>query len=52
MIAYEPVSVLGLLLCMCIFYNMQFHYLRLPGTDFIILCSYMTGLGIHCIFTF
>lgn len=34
------------------FYNMQFHSLRLPGTNFIILRSYMMGLGIYSISRF
>lgn len=34
------------------FYNKQFHYLRFPGTNFIISCSYTLGFRIYGISMF
>lgn len=55
--AHKPVSILGVFhvvfyVYAFFFYNKQFHYLRFPGTNFIILCSYMPGLRIYSISTF
>lgn len=56
--AHELGSVLGIfhvvfyVYAFFFFYNKQFHYLRFPGTNFIILCSYTLGFRIYGISMF